>query len=245
MKNITSKLEWILKGLLALVLLAPILVSEKYFFPYITPKVVFFRWLVFASLILFSFIFYQKKEIIYKTTKIWWAFLSLSGAYFVSAIFGTFFEKSFWSNIERADGVVLMWYLFVYFALLVFAFRKKVEWKWLWRFALGICFYICGYGVLQHLGYIDILSSTGVRIASTFGNPAYLGNYALMNTFLALYMIVGDKNRKWLLFYIPSFLVSGWSVFLTQTRGSILGLVGGLGIAFLLAIFFSKYKKIK
>ena len=120
--------------LLYLSLAAPLVFYHYFFYPFITTKALFFRIIVLLVLLLFLIYFFNKKKIFYKTSTLWWAFLILVIVYFLSGIFGIAFTHSFWGNMERATGIVFFIFLFLYFALLIFAFKDIKQWHWLFRF---------------------------------------------------------------------------------------------------------------
>ncbi|MFH1457359.1 MAG: O-antigen ligase family protein, partial [Patescibacteria group bacterium] len=247
--------------LLYLSLATPLIFYHYLFYPFVTTKALFFRVIVLLVLLLFLIYFFVKKKISYKTSPLWWAFLILIIVYFLSAVFGIAFMRSFWGNMERATGIVFFVHLFVYFALLIFAFKDIKQWHWLFRASLFVGLVIVVYGLMQHFGIAQAINTTGVRVSSTLGNPAYLGSYLLINFFLALYLFFTDKpltktssaystkplmsgvflvrgkNIFWKIFYAVSGFLSVITLYLTQTRGAVIGLVGSLILFALLNSF--------
>ncbi len=73
------------------------------------------------------------------------------------------------------------------------------------------------------------------RIDASFGNSAYLAIYLLFNTFLAAWLALTEKQSwlKWSLVALA--VIDAVLIFYTETRGTILGLVGGLALAAFLA----------
>ena len=230
-------LKIITQGLLYISLATPLIFYHYFFYPFITTKALYFRIIVLLVLLIFLIYWFIKKKVSYKVSPLWWAFLILVGVYFLSAIFGVAFGHSFWSNIERAAGVIFFIHLFIYFAALVFAFKSKEQWRWLFRTSLFVSFVVVIYGLMQHFGIASAINTTGVRISSTLGNPAYLGSYLLINFFLAIYLFVTDKNIFWKIFYTVSGVLAAITLFLTQTRGAVIGLAGALIILSILNIF--------
>ena len=230
-------LKRITQALLYFSLATPLIFYHYFFYPFITTKALFFRIIVLLVLLVFLIYWFIKKKISYKVSPLWWAFLTLVFVYFLSAIFGVAFGRSFWSNIERATGVIFFIHLFVYFSALVFAFKNKEQWKWLFRTSLFVSLVVVIYGLMQHFGIASAINTTGVRISSTLGNPAYLGSYLLINFFFALYLFFMDKNIFWRIFYVISGFLGVISLYLTQTRGAVIGLVGALILLALLNVF--------
>jgi len=230
--------------LLYLSLATPLVFYHYFFYPFITTKALFFRIIVLLVLLLFLVLFFIKKKISFKVSPLWWAFLILIFVYFLSAIFGIAFQHSFWGNMERAAGVVFFIFLFLYFSALILVFKNKEDWQWLFRVSLIVNLAVIIYGLMQHFGIATAISTTGVRISSTLGNPAYLGSYLLINFFLALYLFFSDKNIFWKIFYIVSGVLAAVVLFLTQTRGAVIGFIVGLLLLMILNIFRIKEKSV-
>jgi len=235
----------IIQVLLATVMLTPVVFYHYFFFPFVTSKMFVFRILIFLALLLFGIYVYLAKKIKYYISPLWRMYLVLIGVCLLSALFGVSFLKSFWSNIERADGILMMLFLGLYLLLLTVFFKKGVEWRWLFRVSLFSSLIVVGYGFLQYFGLMSAISSTGERISSTIGNPAYLGSYALINLFLAIYLVSKDSNLYWRIFDIISISLNFFILFLTQTRGAVVGLGAGLFVFLVLNLFRLKNRKVK
>jgi tetratricopeptide (TPR) repeat protein len=78
---------------------------------------------------------------------------------------------------------------------------------------------------------------------SFIGNPAFLAGYFLFIIFAAFIVLFSDKNRWWRCFGGLSALMATAGVFLTQTRGAMVGLV--IGAAFAVFYFAIKGKGVK
>ena len=241
----TNILDKILQWVLMAVMVTPIVFYHYFYYPFVTAKVLAFRILVFAGLIVFGIYALLAKKIKYYASPIWWMFLGLVAVSLATAFFGVNFTRSFWSNIERADGALFLIYLFVYFSLLIFTFKSAKEWRWLFRINLATSLLVIAYGLMQDFGLFQAISTTGTRMSSTLGNPAYLGSYALINVFLAFYLLTKDKTIGWRIFYGISLALNFWVIFLTQTRGAVVGLVFGLIVLAGLTVFRSKNTGIK
>ncbi len=231
--------------LLGAAVFSPLVFSHNFYYPYVTSKVLFFRVVVLLALIVWAIYFYQRKRIEFKVNYIWWIYLSLFVAMLVSSIFGVSFMRSFWSNFERADGIVLQLHLLLFFILLSLTLTSWREWKWFLRAVVFASLLTSLYGLLQYVGLFEAMSSAGARIGATLGNPAYLANYAVMSLFLSIYLSFKEDRRAWQVFYYITSVVFILAILLTQTRGAILGLALGfmlLAILNLVSLPSEKYK---
>ena len=204
------------------------------FFPFITGKNIFFRIIVEILFALWIFAAVFDKKYRPKPTPIFWAILATVLALTLSTIFGANPYRSFWSNYERMEGLVGHLHLLLYFVVLTSVFKKYDDWKKFFFVSLGVSFIVSTYGYFQSLGFIKVFQSSE-RIDATLGNSTYLAIYLIFHLFLALYFLL-KEDKKWLRYVLGTVVLYEFPVvFLTATRGAILGLVGGV---FLLSLFF-------
>lgn len=156
-------------------------------------------------------------------------------------------SRSFWSNFERMEGLVTLLYMAALFVI-TSATVKKREWTWLMNSSLAISMVVG----LMALGDFDKTAPGAiVRLSGTLGNSSYLGVYALIHIFLSILgilMIYRGKREEVLLtpgehgnakkLTIASYmymlvygllgLFNAFILYYTGTRGSFVGLIGGL-----------------
>src|SRR3990167_5263398 len=113
-----------------------------------------------------------------------------------------------------------------------------VEGKWRAWFltSLAVSLIVLGYAFLQAVGLSEIHQGS-LRTDASFGNSIYLAIYLLFNTFISRWLAFTEERTwlKWALFaLIPVNIIF---IFLTQTRGTILSLLGSLVLVALLAVF--------
>lgn len=243
--NTDKLLKLSIKYLLVASLFIPLVFFKSFFFPFVTGKALVFRLLVEVGFILFAVYWIRNKKINFNLSFVWWSFLALVAAIFLSAVFGVNYYNSFWSNMERAEGVLFWIHYLVYFSLLSVFFTTRKDFSLLFRSSLIVALVVFIYGFMQSFGLFGAITTTGSRMSSTLGNPAYLASYALINLFLALYLLIIDKNIYWRVFYVIFSVTSFVVIFMTQTRGAILGLLGGLVLTSLLTVLKTKNKIIK
>ncbi len=160
---------------------------------------------------------------------------------------GVYPFKSFWSNFERMDGWVTLAHLLAYIAVAVSMLDTRKLWRRLFQTTLGVSLFVGLYGLMQLMGFVSLNPgfSSVSRIDATFGNPIYLAVYALFHVFIAgllwyeAWQERGVGKRTGISWYYG--LAAGLNVlvlFLTGTRGTMLGLIGGgLLTLFILAVF--------
>lgn len=207
------------------------------FFPYITGKAYIFR--IVTELIFGLWLVLAILNPIYRPRKSWivWAFVAFLVSIFISAITGSSFQASFWSNFERMEGWITMIHLFALMIALGCVLRDKREWIWLFNTSIVFSLFmvVSAFGQISENGF-------NTRVDTTLGNSTYLGIYMLVNAFLSLFLLLREKIdlKKFLpWFYIVSFVLQVVVVFQTGTRGSMLGFLGGLILMAILLLFLN------
>jgi O-antigen ligase/tetratricopeptide (TPR) repeat protein len=232
-----------LKGILYVALFAipfiPLIVTDSLFFPFITGKNFTFRILVeiaFAAWVLLSV--YDVK---YRPKFSWVAvsFTALIMVMFFANFFGQFPLKSFWSNFERMEGYVTLVHVYMLVLALGSALRTPKAWDWFFNTTLFAASILSLYAFGQLSGNFNI-NQGGLRVDGTLGNAAYMAVYMLFHVFIALIMFVRSKQTYAKAGYGFLFLVFLYLLVQTATRGTAIGLVGGLMLAGLYTALFTK-----
>lgn len=211
----------------------PLIVDNSVFFPYITGKNVLIELvLVLVGVFILIDFFYSKsfrEEIVKKAVKYIKnpLVLSILGFIFiniVSTIFALDIHRAFWGNVELAEGLVglMFFFSFFIFSLLIF---KKNDWLWFFKFSLFTTL------ILLFKEFSDSFAGLS-RSGSFIGNPAFLSGYLLYS--ISSSLIILSLSKSWFFRYLLIIIIilSIIGIFLTQTRGTILGL--GLGIIIVL-----------
>lgn len=224
------------------------IVAESLFFPFITGKNFTFRVIVEVST--GAYLSLALVNPVYRPKRSW-----LLGAFalFVVVVaaadaFGVYPFKSFWSNYERMDGWVTLAHLFLYFVVTVSLLNTEKLWRAFWHVSLGVSVLVGFYGLLQLLGIASLNPgfSSASRIDATFGNPIYLAAYMLFHIGIAavLWARVWEESpsRRFSrsLLYGSVIALDTFVLFMTGTRGTMLGLIGGVLLGALLVAWSSR-----
>ncbi|MCD6284201.1 O-antigen ligase family protein [bacterium] len=260
-------LEQLLKFCLYAVLFTPLLICSKFLFPFITPKVIYFRCLVEIALFFYILLLFYKPNYRVRFTPLISAIFVYIFVMTFASIFGVNPYKSFWGNIERGEGLLTIYHLAIFFILLTCVFRTKKDWIRFFNISVFVSFLLSLYALFQKFGFKWTVHPGQARLMSTLGNPSYVGAYLLIHIFLILFLINTrrstemeppsadtqihtDKNylRKLSLihfYYIAVFFLEVYVLFNTRTRGAILGLFFGALVWAFLNVVFSKQRKVK
>jgi O-antigen ligase/tetratricopeptide (TPR) repeat protein len=241
-------LRWIvLAGVFALPFI-PFIVTSSLFFPYITGKNFAFR--IIVEIITGAWLALALVNPAYRPKRSW-----LLGAYalFVLVIGiadaqGVYEFKSFWSNFERMEGWVTLAHLLAYLVVAVSVVQTERLWRLLWNTSLGVSLVLAFHGLFQVAGFSALgqggAGGLSARVDATFGNPIYLAVYLLFHIFIAALLLAQTwterpPGRRFLpgLFYGAVIAFDTLTLFFTGTRGTMLGLVGGVLVSALLFLF--------
>ena len=229
-----------------------LIISTSLFFPYITGKNFAFRAIVeiiaalWLGLALVKPAYRPKRSWLLAAFAIFVFIIAIADAHGVAPF------KSFWSNYERMDGWVTLAHLFVYFVVAASVMHTENLWKRLFQTSLAVSAYLSLYGFLQLVGIFALGQGGGGalerRVDATFGNPIYLSIYMLFHVFIAaLLWVQAYEDRKKMLW--PS-IIYGAIIFFdtlallfTETRGTIVGLLGAIAVSVVLALWSVRHNK--
>ncbi len=231
-----SLARWTVIGALFLLPFTVLLVSNSLFFPFITGKGFFFRivveiafgaWLILAAV--------DKK---YRPKWTWISVLLVAFIVWmlIADLFAVNPQKAFWSNFERMEGWITLVHLLMFFIVSSTVLTIEKKWRVWWYTSLIAASLVGMYGIMQLTGHAQITQG-GVRLDASLGNAAYLAVYMLFNAFIAGWLAFTTKHTwlRYVLFSLAIFFA--FILFSTATRGTILGLAGGIFLASILAAF--------
>lgn len=251
MTLLEKTLKWVAIIGVFLLPFVPIIVSSSLFFPYITGKnfafrivteVIFSAWLALALVVPK---YRPRRSIVLGALALFVFIIGLADAVGVHPF------KSFWSNYERMDGWVTLAHLLAYTLVASSVMVTERLWRNLFKTSLGVSVFLSIYGFMQVAG-VTALGGGGsgnlmARIDATFGNPIYLAIYMLFHVFIAAIlwsqMWVSRRPGERLapsLLYAAIMVVDTLAMLFTATRGTILGLVGGILVSSVLMVFLAR-----
>ncbi len=221
---------------IALIFVIPLLVSSYFFFPFITTKIVLFRLLVEISLFVYLLLVLSFPRYRPVITPLHWALFVFVGILVLTSIVGVNPARSFWSNAERGEGILTILHVLAFFCLLTWGIKEWKDWRKLFLVSLGISVLVGYYGIAQLLnwktvffGNFNVLGSG--RIASTIGNASFYGGYVLLQILIGVILLLKESHTAWRLFLLGVTAFNTVMLYQTQTRGALLGLLGGAFLA--------------
>ncbi|MEI6316779.1 MAG: O-antigen ligase family protein [bacterium] len=227
-----------LKWALLLTGFMPLVYSSGSLFPYIFPKGLYFRGLIFVAVVVFCITCAAKKnfrdEMIAKISSVWknsvfkWMTF-FYGALLLSTIFAFDRYMALFGNIEREEGFVGLFFFYIFFVLITILFEKK---DWLRFFVVNM---LAGL-VLFLVEASQFFLQNNARPGSLTDNPIFLATYLIFVIFSAVmvYRAANKKNNTLVMSAsMVSIIISLVGIFMTQTRGALLGMFFGLIVVFI------------
>lgn len=241
-------IEKIIKYLLFALSFTPIIITNFIYQGSNIGKIFWASLIIFLIDIFFIvYILYQKKfidNVIKKIGNIYKSPIFLSLVLFLfsillSSIFAFDKFSAFFGDIERAEGFIGIFILAQVFILTLLFFEKK-DWLNFFKFNLFTTFILVGKSLFDFLHGVS-------RPDSFIGNPSFLSGYLIFSIFCSLYVIWESKNKFWQYCSIVSSIASIVGIFLSQTRGTILGVFLALVVVLIFTAIKGRnifYKKI-
>ena len=271
--SICEFLKYAIIGLVFLVPFSDLIVSESLYFPFITGKGFVARAIIIVIALLYTSLVVRDRSYLPKKSIIVWSSISFIVVLLIATINSIDPWKSFWSNQERMEGFMTLAEMFVLFIASagvfgnVFTQKSKEKnltaaspsefglWKWFLNTMLVLSVLVGIYA------YSQLKEAPEGRIFGTLGNSSYLGGYAMVHFFLAMYLGIGIvkkiilfiKNKaekinssgfytnvSALILYVAVAVFNLFVVYQTGTRGSFVGIIAGLSV---MAIIWSLFEK--
>lgn len=216
------------------------------FFPFITGKSFVFRILVEVLLGLYIVLALREPKYRPRGSVVLWTLCAFVAWIGISTIFSMDPVKSFWSNFERMEGYLGMLHFFVYFIIVGAMASAEEWWDKLFHASIVSSVLMGCYSLLQLMHVFPISTQSGTRVDATFGNAIYLAVFMLLNFFITLYMLVSRKHApsKQALYGIALVLQFA-GLYFTETRGALLGVIGGLVVAALYIVWKGRSAEIR
>jgi O-antigen ligase len=140
---------------------------------------------------------------------------------------------SFWDNHERMLGLFTIFHYVAYYFICSSVFKNWTDWNKALKVFLFAGSLAMLVGIIQHFKSGILLNQDTTRVASTLGNSIYVGGYGLFLIFVAFLIFIKETNKTWKWLGLGAGALAVLGMFFSGTRGSILGLVAGMGVAIL------------
>jgi len=225
--------------------------TNSFFFPFITGKAFYFRILVEIAFAAWLILCLYEPSYRPRKTPLTVAVTVFALVALVADLLGVNPVRSLWSNFERMEGWIVIIHLWAFYMAASGFFghgegAKRLWHRWL-NTELVAAIAVSIYGILQLVG-VAAIHQGSTRIDASLGNAAYFAVYLLWNIGIALYLFMENRARRasgtgsaffaWA--YPILAAIFAFLLFETATRGTILGLAGGVLLALLVYAIFGR-----
>lgn len=212
-----------------LAMFAPLLIVKESYFPYIIQRTLLLRALLEIIIIAYgilAIIFPKYRPNFKNPLNI--AVLSFMGVMLVATVFSVSQFRSWWGNWERMFGTFNYLHYFLWYFALAGSLKVLKNWHQLFNASLLTSAIICGYAIAQRFNAGFVFAGGAARVDGTFGNAAFVATYTLFHLFIAGLLIVHVKNWWLKSAYLIVLILNALVLFLSGTRGALIGLVAAL-----------------
>lgn len=219
-----------------LALFTPLILSGRFYFPFVGPKGLYFMGI--CQIIFFSWLFLAINDKRYrpKLNLILVALSIFLAVLILSSIFGIDFSRSFWSKPERMTGVLMWLHLFAFFLVLTSVFQKAGDWEKIFKVSVFVAILVSSVAILELARVKGFQFSP--KKGATLGNTSFLGSYLLFNAFLALWLFFQKSHWVWRISSLGALGLMVPAMALEGARAATLSFLGGIALLFLLWLAF-------
>jgi len=239
MSELKTTLRWLVIVAIFIVPFIVFVVPSSMFFPFITGKNFMFRILVEVMVMAWAILAYMDQAYRPRFSYILGAAGAFLGILTLADMLGENPYRSFWSNYERMEGLITHAHLFLYLLVAGSLAMSEYVWNWVLKTSLGASVFVSIHA-FQQLGGGAEIHQSATRVDATLGNATYLAIYNLFHAFFGVYLFFREKTNPFRYGYLVISFVNLVAMYYTQTRGSILGLLGGAAVTFFLIALFDR-----
>ena len=138
--------------------------------------------------------------------------------------------KSFLGSFERMEGYITTLHLLLYFIVTGSMLRTARQWHTL--FTVNIASSLAVVALMLADETLRTGFASEWRLEGTLGQASYLAVFMLFSGFFTLLVLTRTRDKRWLTAGLLAALCVQLAVlFMTATRGAVLGLLAGLALA--------------
>lgn len=222
LKPLDQALHFIVRYGLCFVFAIPFIVVLNYLYPWVSGKVWGFELMVEILFPLWVLLAMRRREFRPAANPFLWALLAYFAIATLSMIFGDMPNRSLWSKPDRLTGMFFQYHLLAFFLM------ASTAWRGFLTKAAAVSVTVAVVSALYGLGqaYLGLGGGDGsARASASFGNPDYLGQFLVPHVFLAAWLLWRNRGNYWRVACGLGIVVLLWGIYLTGSRGALLGLV--------------------
>ncbi|NQV88722.1 MAG: O-antigen ligase family protein [Parcubacteria group bacterium] len=224
-ENKSLWIERIARYSVYLVLLVPLLSSDKLFFPYSSTKGYVIMALVEIAVVatLWLLVVRPQRRISWDPISI--ALTAFVGILELASIFGVDPTFSFWASIDRITGGLMWLHILALYFIVRILFQTKEDWVKLFTVSVGVGLITAGIHLAQLAG---IEFSVGSNGGSTLGNSSFFAAYILFQIAFAAWIWLEGADKRMRTYGAVSMFALIGTLLSISTHASIIAFFGAL-----------------
>lgn len=235
MRNFESTMSSIVRfGLYFLLVTLPFVVTPWTTNPFIFGKMLFLQITVVILLAFYIPLAFAVPKYRPRLTPLTLTFLLHLLVWAAAAIFGVDPRRSFWGTEERGTGLVTLLHLGAFFIMMGAMFRNWNDWRRILRLAALSGLALSFIAISRLWGVKLFGADLGFRLSGTVGNASFFAAVLIFEILFALILAFKEERLNLRIFFAVVALGQFFMLFLTKTRGAIIGFFGGFIIFFFL-----------
>lgn len=218
--------------MLIVAVVTPLISSQKPIFGFLVRQEAVFQVAVELAFLLYLALFFVDPASRPRRHILLWATLFLIVAWGVATVASQNPTRSFFSSRDRLTGYFLLLHLGAFFLMVASLAQDPRVRRTLLQVSVVTSGIVSLYGVGQLMRLFEVPErfSTSLRIFSTLGNSSFLASYLLFHIFFGGYLFLSEPQKGRRIFFVALTALNVAALFLTGTRGALIGLyVGSLG----------------
>jgi len=249
--DFNKKLPNILFWGVCFILFLPIIILPPTFQPSDWTRVILFKIILTILVSFVIFRFFYKKDVFISLPKwkisTYLPFLFLAG-FFIILIIATIFSQdiifSFFGSPVRVGGLLNLFFYFI-FAIFLALFINENTWGKLFNLLFIVGILASLLAIIQYFSFLgNIFISWGAGGPPSFlGNSTFLAIYMLFLSFLSFTLFTQEKEKKKKIYYGGLFCLFLFTIFITGSRATYLGIL--IGFLYFFLFYPKKLKKLK
>ncbi|HKK53963.1 MAG TPA: O-antigen ligase family protein [Patescibacteria group bacterium] len=221
--------QWILKVGSALAFVVIFLLFNKLFFPYVASKQLSFNILIEILLAFYLVYIIKYKEERPSLRLMSWSLVAFFSAMLLSVVVSTDAYLSFWGKTERMLGFFNVVHFLAFYFILISAFKKAKEWKYLLT------------GLMLSGFVISLAMLLGNNPQAVLGNRAYTAGFLIFAFYISIYLFLQTKPF-WRYLYLVPILTILPAFIKADITGAVIALGSSLMLFLLLIAIFYRRK---
>lgn len=219
-------------GVWLAVIVTPFIVFPWVLFPFLFAKTLVFQALVALALIPFVVLCvgsdeWRRRASAAVRSKVGLAIIFFAFASLLATLFGIDRDVSWWGTEERGGGTFTLLHIVTLFFMLKTVYPAPQMARALMRVVVIAGVLLSAIALLRLKGVLLFGVDSGYRFSGTIGNPIFFGILLLFEITFALYLAATTASRRMKLVWGTIALLQTVVLFLTQTRGAVVGLLIG------------------